>query len=266
MIDRFGRKINYLRISVTDRCNLHCCYCRPPEGVSLLKRKQILSLEEITDVTKVAVEMGITKVRLTGGEPLVRRGIVELVARIAEIDGIEDFAMTTNGILLGEYAGPLADASLMRINISLDTADPTRYREITNGGDISQVFTGIQAAQQAGLNPIKLNCVVGDFSQESDAQSVKDFGRRHALQVRFIRLMHFKTGKFSIVQGGAGGDCPQCNRLRLASDGNIRPCLFSDISFSVRQLGPKQALLQALANKPQAGGPCTHDWMYGIGG
>ena len=266
MIDSFGRQINYLRMSVTDRCNLRCCYCRPAEGVPLLKRKQILSLEEIAEVTKVAVEMGITKVRLTGGEPLVRRGIVDLVKQIADIDGINDFAMTTNGILLGEEAQRLADAGLMRINVSLDTTDPLRYREITRGGDISQVFTGIEAAQRAGLKPIKLNCVVGDFSDESDAQSVKEFGHKHSLQVRIIRMMHFKTGHFSIVEGGTGGDCPRCNRLRLSSDGNIRPCLFSDISFAVRRLGAKQALAQAVAQKPEAGGPCTHNWMYGIGG
>ena len=266
MIDSFGRQINYLRMSVTDRCNLRCCYCRPAEGVPLLKRKQILSLEEIAEVTKVAVEMGITKVRLTGGEPLARRGIIALVQQIAHIDGINDFAMTTNGILLPEYAQRIGDAGLMRINVSLDTADPLRYREITRGGDISQVLAGIEAAQRAGLNPIKLNCVVGDFSDESDAESVKEFGRSHSLQVRIIRMMHFKTGHFSVVEGGTGGDCPRCNRLRLSSDGNIRPCLFSDISFSVRRLGAKQALQRSLAQKLEAGGPCTHNWMYGIGG
>ena len=266
MIDRFGRTINYLRVSVTDRCNLCCRYCRPAEGVKLLARKNILSLEEIAEVVQAAVDMGVTKVRLTGGEPLVRRGIAELVEKLARIAGIKDLAMTTNGMLLSEYAQSLADAGLMRVNVSLDTADANRHRELTRGGDVAQVFAGIDAARTAGLDPIKLNCVVGDFSEESDVESVKEFGRAKGLEVRLIRMMHFASGSFSVVEGGSGGDCQSCNRLRLSSDGGIRPCLFSDISFSVRQLGVQQALQQALAGKPECGGPCTHNWMHGIGG
>ncbi len=266
MIDRFDRKINYLRISVTDRCNLRCRYCMPREGIKLLKHSDILSFEEIVDITKTAVDMGITKVRLTGGEPLVRHGIINLVEAIAAINGITDFAMTTNAALLAQYAQSLADAGLHRANISLDTIDAERYRQLTRCGDINQVFTGIEAARTAGLNPIKLNCVVGQFSRESDAQAVKDFGNSNGLEVRIIRQMFFETGCFSVVEGGTGGDCVRCNRLRLSSDGKIRPCLFSDTSFSVRQLGPKQAIQQAVAQKPEAGGPCTHNLMHQIGG
>jgi len=266
MIDKYARKINYLRVSVTDRCNLRCLYCMPEEGITLLKHEDILSFEEIVEVTKTAVAMGITKVRLTGGEPLVRHGIVNLVEAIANIHSIADFAMTTNGLLLAQHAQSLADAGLHRVNVSLDTTDAKRYRQFTQCGDIEQVFSGIKAAQAAGLNPIKLNCVVGDFSDESDAQSVEEFGLENNLQVRFIRLMHFETGCFSVVEGGTGGDCERCNRLRLSSDGIIRPCLFSDISFSVRQLGPRQAIQQAVFEKPESGGPCKHNWMHGIGG
>ena len=266
MIDKYARKINYLRISVTDRCNLRCRYCMPEEGIKLLKHEDILSFEEIIDLTKTAVDAGITKVRLTGGEPLVRHGIVKLVEAIGNIDGIEDFAMTTNGSLLARYAQSLADAGLHRVNISLDTTDAKCYRQITRCGDIEQVFSGIEAAQTSGLNPIKLNCVVGDFSDESDARSVKEFGLANDLQVRFIRLMHFETGCFSVVEGGTGGDCERCNRLRLSSDGKIRPCLFSDISFNTRLLGPRQAIQRAVAEKPKAGGSCKHNWMHGIGG
>lgn len=266
MIDKFARKINYLRISVTDRCNLRCGYCMPQEGIKLLKHENILSFEEIVDLAKTAVDLGITKVRLTGGEPLVRHEIVKLVEAIGNIDGIEDFAMTTNGSLLAQYAQSLADAGLHRVNISLDTTNAERYRQFTRCGDIEQVFAGIEAAKTAGLDPIKLNCVVGDFSDESDIQSVKEFGFANGLHVRLIRLMHFETGDFSIVQGGTGGDCEKCNRLRLSSDGKIRPCLFSDSSFSIRRLGPKKALQQAVAQKPEAGGPCEHNWMHGIGG
>ena len=266
MIDRFGRKISYLRISVTDRCNLRCCYCMPQEGIELLKHSDILSFEEIIEVTKTAVDMGIIKIRLTGGEPLVRRGILNLVKAIGTIKGIEDFAMTTNGILLAQHAQALADTGLKRVNVSLDTINPDRYRQLTRCGDINQVFAGIKAAQKAGLNPIKLNCVVGRFSKESDAQEVKEFGKSNGLQVRIIREMFFETGCFSVVEGGGGGDCARCNRLRLSSDGRIYPCLFSDISFNVRQLGSKQALRQAVAGKPEAGGPCTHNLMHRIGG
>ncbi len=266
MIDRFGRTINYLRISVTDRCNLRCRYCMPEDGIELLKYKDILSFEEIVEVIETAVAMGITKVRLTGGEPLVRRGILNLVQSVDTIKDIEDFAMTTNGILLAQYAQALVDAGLKRINISLDTIEANRYRQLTRCGDINDVFAGIEAAQKAGLNPIKLNCVVGQFSRESDAQAVKEFGNSNGLKVRIIRQMFFETGCFYVVEGGTGGDCVRCNRLRLSSEGKIHPCLFSDISFSVRQLGPEQAIQQAVAQKPEAGGPCAHNVMHQIGG
>jgi cyclic pyranopterin phosphate synthase len=266
MIDSFGRKINYLRVSVTDRCNLRCRYCMPEEGIELLRHSDILSFEEIVEVVNVAVRMGITKVRLTGGEPLVRHGIVTLVEAIGRIKGIDDFAMTTNGVLLAQYAPALVKAGLKRINISLDAVDATRYRHLTRCGDLDQVFAGIRAAQTAGLNPIKLNCVVGRFSRDSDAQTVKEFGKSNGLEVRIIRQMVFETGSFSVVEGGIGGDCARCNRLRLSSDGYIHPCLFSDTSFSVRQVGPEQALRLAVAQKPQAGKPCSRDAMSRIGG
>ena len=266
MIDSFGRKINYLRISVTDRCNLRCHYCMPSEGIALLRHCDILSLEEIIEVTRCAVEMGITKVRLTGGEPLVRKGIINLVKSIAAIDGIKDFAMTTNGILLTEYAHDLAKAGLNRINVSLDTTDADKYRKITRCGDINYVFEGIQAAQKAGLNPVKINCVNGDLSSDRDRKAVKEFGYSKGIEVRIIRQMCFETGCFSVVEGGNGGNCICCNRLRLSSDGKIRPCLFSDISFDVRQLGPKQALELAVEQKPETGGPCVHNLMHRIGG
>lgn len=266
MIDRFGRKINYLRISVTDRCNLRCFYCMPEDGINLLPHDEILSFERIVQVAQTAVDMGVTTVRLTGGEPLVRHGIIRLVEMLASIKGIRDLAMTTNATLLAEYAGALVDAGLHRVNISLDTVDRRRYHKITRGGDINRVFAGIEAAQKAALTPIKLNCVADRLCSNGDVQSVKDFGRKHGLQVRIIRLMDFEKGHFSVVQGGSGGDCQKCNRLRLSSDGMIRPCLFSDVSFSVRRLGPKKALQCAVDKKPKAGGPCKHKWMHGIGG
>ena len=238
----------------------------PQEGIELLKHEDILSFEEIVEMTKAAVAMGITKVRLTGGEPLARRGIVELVRAIGAIDGIKDFAMTTNGTLLSEYAQSLVDAGLHRVNISLDTVDPDRYKKITRLGSVERVFVGIEAAKKAGLAPIKLNCVIGEFSHETDAEAVKEFGRKNGIEVRIIRQMTFETGSFSIVEGGSGGDCPRCNRLRLSSDGKIRPCLFSDIYFDVRLLGAHEAIRQALAKKPDAGGSCRNAKMHRIGG
>lgn len=266
MIDSFGRKINYLRISVTDRCNLRCRYCMPEEGIKLLAHSDIMSFEEIIDLTKTAVLMGITKVKLTGGEPLVRKGIVKLVESIAAIKGIEDFGMTTNGTLLSQYAHELAESGLKRVNISLDTINADKYKELTRRGCIYDVFKGIEAAQEAGLNPVKLNCVVGQFSNTSDELEVKEFGKSKGMEVRIIRQMCLKTGYFSIVEGGDGGNCICCNRLRLSSDGKIHPCLFSDISFDVRQLGSKQALELAVAHKPETGGPCVYNLMHRIGG
>ena len=266
MIDQFGRHIYYLRVSVTDRCNLRCRYCMPEEGIRLLSHEQILSFEEIVEAVQTAVQMGLTKIRLTGGEPLVRRGIVDLVALIADIAGVEDLAMTTNGILLAQYADDLAHAGLRRINISLDTMDAGRYRHITRGGDIQQVFQGIQAARQAGLDPIKLNCVVGSFSTETDAEAVRQFGQANGFPVRTIRQMSFPDGCFSIVRGGTGGDCKQCSRIRLSSDGKVRPCLFSDVFYDIRQLGPAEAFRLAVDTKPKAGKPCGHKTMQAIGG
>ncbi|HUS57146.1 MAG TPA: radical SAM protein [Planctomycetota bacterium] len=266
MTDRFGRKITYLRISVTDRCNLRCRYCMPAEGVKLLPAEDIFSFEEIVEVTRIAVDMGVMKVRLTGGEPLVRRDIVDLVRALAGIEGINDLAMTTNGTLLAQHARALAAAGLQRVNISLDSTDPQRYCELTRGGNIQHVLDGLDAAQAAGLHPIKLNCVVSDSDCAGDAESVKEFGRSRGLEVRMIRQMNFQAGRFSLIEGSSGGNCPRCNRLRLTSNGQIRPCLFSDMQFGVRKLGALGALRQAVAAKPQAGGPCTHNWMFGIGG
>ena len=266
MLDSYGRQIDYLRVSVTDRCNLRCRYCMPNEGVPLLKHSDILSFEEITEVVRTAVEMGVTKVRLTGGEPLVRRGIVNLVELIAGINGVQDLAMTTNGILLSQYAKDLFSAGLGRVNVSLDTTDAACYHRLTCGGDIEDVFSGIEAALEAGLRPIKLNCVVGSYSAPSNVQAVQAYGRRNGLDVRVIRQMTFSTGCFSVVHGGTGGDCKRCNRIRLSSDGKVRPCLFSDLFFDIRQLGPFEAIRQAVDTKPEAGRPCGHTAMQTIGG
>jgi cyclic pyranopterin phosphate synthase len=266
MFDRFNRKIDYLRISVTDRCNLRCIYCMPAGGVKLIPREEILSFEEIHDAASIAVEMGMESIRLTGGEPLIRRDIVDLVSMIAGVENLRDFAMTTNGVLLEEFAFMLADAGLHRVNISLDTLDPDRYERLTGGGDIERVLAGIAAAKEAGLNPIKLNCVITESADEPDARQVARFGEERGLIVRFIRQMDIAKGTFWIVQGGTGGNCSLCNRLRLTSNGMIKPCLFSDIAFSVRELGIREAIERALAAKPERGDRSENHQFYNVGG
>ena len=260
MFDSFNRRINYLRISVTDRCNLRCTYCMPAEGIPLIPRERILSSEEIVQITRIAVSMGITKVRITGGEPLVRRRIVNLVGMITKIDGIDDFGMTSNAIALSHFAKPLFDAGLQRLNISLDTVDPQRFRELTRCGELDEAIAGIDAAMEAGFDPIKLNCVIHKSSDEPDAQGVAAFGAERGLQVRYIRKMDLATGEFWQVEGGDGGKCSACSRLRLSSDGKLYPCLFSDVNYDVRKLGIEQAIHAALAGKPQSGQRATREF------
>jgi len=266
LTDRFKRNINYLRISVTDRCNLRCIYCMPVSGFQHLPHSNILTYEEITDFTAVAVKMGITKVRITGGEPLVRKGIVLLVKSISSINGIKDFSMSTNAQILEQFAGQLAEAGLQRINISLDTCDPDRYKEITRGGDIKNVIKGIVAAQKAGLKPIKINCVINKSADEPDALGVKQFAENMGLEARFIHLMDLHKGTFSVVEGGSGGDCAICNRLRLTADGYLMPCLFSNIKYNIKELGYEQAILKSIENKPCSGHENHNGEFYNIGG
>ncbi len=266
MFDKFNRRINYLRISVTDRCNLRCVYCMPAEGIKLIKHNDVLSFEEMFEVVKAGVKLGITKVRLTGGEPLVRKGIIDFVKMIGSVKEITDFGMTTNGILLDKYAEQLADAGLHRINISLDTLDPVKFKEITRGGNIFDVFKGIGAARKAGLEPIKINVVINKSKEEPDAKAVTEFCRENNLQIRYIHVMQLDKGEFSIVEGGDGGNCAICNRLRLTSNGMIKPCLFSNIEYSVRELGVEEALLRAVENKPAHGTFNEVGQFYNIGG
>ena len=266
MLDRYNRKINYLRISVTDRCNLRCRYCMPEEGVKFLSHDEILSFEEIRDVVEVAVPLGIDKIRITGGEPLVRKGVVDLVKMIASVKGVKDLAMTTNGLLLSEYAKPLVKAGLKRVNMSLDTLDPEKFSSVTRGGDIGKVIQGIDAAKEAGLDPVKINCVVKSFEYRDEVDSIKQFCNQRNLQLRLISQMDLNSGVFGVVEGGTGGDCANCNRLRLTSNGMMKPCLFSDIQYSVRELGPIKAIELALGMKPLQGTVNPNNCFYNIGG
>lgn len=266
MYDRFNRDINYLRISVTDRCNLRCMYCMPPEGIQLLPRDQILTYDEIAGFTRVAVSYGISKVRITGGEPLVRKGIVTLVKMIAAIEGINDLSMTTNGVLLKTFAPELHSAGLQRINVSLDTVDRERFKKITGFDRLNDVFEGIEAARDAGLLPVKINCVIKESKEEEDARAVSEYCTSKNLEIRYIRQMDLVQGHFSTVIGGSGGNCSLCNRLRLTSNGKLKPCLFNDIELDVRELGFEKAIQLAVGIKPQSGSSNKKGKFYNIGG
>jgi cyclic pyranopterin phosphate synthase len=187
--DDFGRAINYLRVSVTDRCNLRCVYCMPTEGIDKRAHSEILRYEEIALVIRAAAELGICKVRLTGGEPLARLDLADLVRQVAVIPGIDDLSMTTNGTLLARHAAALAGAGLQRVNISLDTLRADRFQQITRRGHLDDVWAGVAAAQAANLAPIKFNMVVVRGLNDDE---VVDFARRtatHGWHVRFIELM-----------------------------------------------------------------------------
>ncbi len=191
LVDPFNRQITYLRISVTDRCNLRCRYCMPDIHINFLPRDKILSFEEIEAIVRVMARLGVKSLRLTGGEPTVRTGIVELVARLKAVPGIEDIAMTTNGMLLTKLAGPLKAAGLDRINISLDTLRPERFKFITQFGDFETVWAGILAAEEAGLEPIKLNVVVMKGVNDDEVVELAALTLEHPWHVRFIEWMPF---------------------------------------------------------------------------
>ena len=191
LVDPFQRSITYLRISLTDRCNLRCVYCMPEAGIKFVPRHEILTLEEIARVVRIAAGMGLRRVRLTGGEPLVRNGITQLVRWIAETPGIEDISLTTNGMVLAAYADELARAGLKRVNVSLDTLRPDRFREITRHGDLAAVYEGIAAARAAGLSPIKINVVVMREVNDDEAADIARTTLEEDWEVRFIELMPF---------------------------------------------------------------------------
>src|SRR3954471_10273154 len=193
LIDSFGRVHNNLRISVTDRCNIRCVYCMP-EAVQFLPRQSLLSFEEIEHFVRVAVTLGINKIRLTGGEPLVRRALPRLVAKIAAIEGIQDIGLTTNGILLAPMAQALWDAGLRRINVSLDTMDPARFLELTRRTGFEQVIEGIHAAKAAGFDPVKINAIAIKGVTEGDVVPLALFAREHGLELRYIEYMPLDAG------------------------------------------------------------------------
>lgn len=187
--DRFGRRIDYLRISLTDRCNLRCVYCMPATGMHFAPKDELLTDEELLRAIRLTAELGFRKFRLTGGEPTIRPNLTELIAAIKALPGAEELAMTTNGMLLAKQAARLASAGLDRVNVSIDTLDPDRFRRITRGGDIRKVFEGIAAAEAHGLTPVKLNAVVVRGFNDHEVADLAGLTLDHPWQVRFIEIM-----------------------------------------------------------------------------
>ncbi|MFA5322937.1 MAG: GTP 3',8-cyclase MoaA [Smithella sp.] len=189
MLDKYNREIDYLRVSITDRCNLRCVYCRPKEGISLHGHEDVLRYEEIIRVISLAVKMGLIKVRVTGGEPLVRRGFIEFIAALKKIKGLQDISLTTNGILLEEFAQNIFDAGIRRINISLDSLNKDKYFKITRGGNLDAVLRGIVKAEEVGFSPIKINTVAIKGFNDDEALDFARLAAEKPFQVRFIELM-----------------------------------------------------------------------------
>ena len=275
MLDRYGRTITYLRVSVTERCNLRCRYCMPAEGVSNCPEE--LSREELLRALEAAAGLGIRKLRITGGEPLVRRDIVELCAEAAALDGIQELCITTNGTLLPELARPLKEAGVRRVNISLDTLDNKKYAAISRCGSLEMAWKGLEAALDADFEKIKLNAVlIGGFNDD-EIPALAELTKQYPVDLRFIELMPMvDSGEFgpeafipcsTVLQKlpeaqpveqdggvaklyrlpGAQGNlglispvsahfCAQCNRLRLTADGKLKPCLHSAAEYSLRGL------------------------------
>jgi cyclic pyranopterin phosphate synthase len=193
LVDGLARRVSYLRVSLTDRCNYRCQYCMPEEGVSLVPRADVLSFEEIARIVRVLVPLGVRRVRLTGGEPTVRKDLIELVAQLAAL-GLDDLAMTTNGERLAELAAPLRRAGLGRLNVSVDTLDPARFRAITRRGDLAAVTSGIEAARAAGFVRTKINTVVMGGVNDGDIVPLCAWAWERQLVPRFIEIMPMSDG------------------------------------------------------------------------
>ena len=282
LIDNFGREISYLRVSITDRCNYRCIYCQSEKEFEFIPHQEILRFEEIVEIVQEAVNLGITKVRITGGEPLVREGIVNFIKQLRKIDRLEDISLTTNAFFLSEYAEKLKEAGLNRVNISLDSLQEEKYKKITRGGSLGKALKGISSALKAGLLPIKINTVLIRGINDDEVEDFVRLTLDRPLNIRFIEFMpsgeevinEFESkfisvqeikeklikkylldpvkistangpAKYYQIKGGQGTIgfitalsqhfCKTCNRIRLTSEGKLRPCLFSNMEVNIKQ-------------------------------
>ena len=285
MNDTLGRKITYLRLSVTDLCDLRCIYCMPEHGVSKRAHSEICSLEELCDMAAAAVSLGVRKVRITGGEPLVRRGVVSLCQMLRALPGLEELCLTTNGVRLPELAAPLREAGVDRLNISLDTLRPERYRSITRIGELSSVLRGLDAAEAAGFSHTKLNCVLMGGVNDDEIEDFVRLTQERPISVRFIELMPMgacvgwdkarflsagavldrvpelepagtdgvsrlyripgAAGTVGMIEPMSHAFCAECSRIRITADGKLKPCLHADMEIALRGLHG-EALLDAI--------------------
>lgn len=276
MTDGFGRVLDYLRISVTELCNYRCRYCMDETGVGKRGHEEILRLEELAEIAAAAVALGVKKIRLTGGEPLVRRGILDLCRMLADLPGLEELTMTTNGSLLSELASELRRAGVNRLNISLDSLSPARFADLTRRGRLSDVLAGIEAAEDAGFRHTKLNAVLLGGVNTDELSDLATLARDRALSVRFIELMPIGVcadwpperfvsadavlqavpglepvgtdgvaalytipgwkGTVGLIRPMSCGFCDRCSRLRLTADGKLKPCLHSSEEIPLRGL------------------------------
>ncbi len=268
MFDSYNRRIEYLRVSVTDRCNLRCRYCMPEEGVCKKLHRDIISYELIERTVAEAVTLGITKIRITGGEPLVRKGIVGLVERLAGIEGLRELTMTSNGTLLSDFADRLKRAGLDRVNVSLDTLDSEKFRWLTRGGDIGTVLRGLDSLRQAGFEHTKINMVLLSGFNTDEVENMQAFCRREGFQLQRIHQYHLAN--YRSIDFSAAAErptpCSLCNRIRLTADGMIKPCLFSDIELPLDPGNIRESLLRAVAEKPPRGCANTSRENWQIGG
>ncbi len=267
--DCFGRAVNYLRVSVTDKCNFRCVYCMPEEGIRLKDSSEILRLEQIAQIAAAGAKLGITQVRITGGEPLVRRNLVQLIRWIAQIPKIEEVVMTTNGVLLdSKTAFALKDAGLGRLNISLDTLRPERFRKTTRCGQLQDTLNGVAAAKAAGLTPIKINMVIFQDTTQFEIDEMLAFCTQEGLTLQ--KIMQFslydRKDNVSNFQTDRPPKCAGCNRLRLTADGYFKPCLLSNNEIKVDMNRIEESILQAVRAKPKCGASCNSRVMSQIGG
>lgn len=293
MDDLFNRKIDYLRISVTDRCNLRCFYCMPECGIEKTRHDDIASFEELYEMARACTELGVHKIRVTGGEPLVRLGVLDFLKKLGDLPGVDTLCITTNGTLLPKCARELKEAGVNRLNISLDTLNPEKYRHISRIGSLQTALDGFHAAMDAGFENIKVNAVLIGGVNDDEIGDLVNFAGKYGITIRFIELMpigecagwdksHFisgetvlqrvpgltplgsdgvaqlygipgTSGKVGLISPVSHRFCSGCNRIRITSDGKLKPCLHSEEEINLRGLHGGEllaAIRGAILKKP----------------
>jgi len=286
MKDSYQRNITYLRLAVTDKCNLRCRYCMPEEGVCKKLHDEMLSQDEMIHAVEAAAELGIRKLRITGGEPMVKKDVLSICRRAAAVPGIEEVCLTTNATLLSENAAALKDSGVKRLNISLDTLDPDKFRHITRVGSFSQAWEGILTALETGFEKIKINAVlIGGFNDD-EIPAMAELTRKYPVDVRFIELMPMvdsgfgkdaylpcgevlnrlpqlqpvnpdggvaklyrlpgALGNIGLISPVSQHFCAECNRIRITPDGKVKPCLHSSVEYELKGLS-KEEMKEVLA-------------------